>query len=132
PGVTISMRDAGSAEIERRVLDGEVDFGICSRLQNYAELEYQPLLRDRYFIVCSRGHPFEALNRPLTWADVAQYRADWVGLASDTLVGRVHREVLREEQAPMAYVEEVSSSSMLEPMLALGGRFSIIPGLTRI
>jgi len=131
PGVSVSLRDAGSAEIEHRVLDGKVDFGVCSRLQNHPELEYRPLLRDRYGVVCSADHPLAALERPVTWDDVSRYRSDWVGLASDTLVGRVHKQILGDD-APSAYLEELSSTSMLGPMLALGNRFSIIPGLTQV
>lgn len=131
PGVTVSIRDAGSADIERRVYDGELDFGICSRLQDHSELKYLPLIRDHYGVVCSHDHPFSRLDRPIGWRDVKKHRESWVGLISDTLVGRVHKKILGEGAADN-YPEEISSTYMLGSMLALGNRFSIIPSLARV
>jgi len=129
PHVTLSVREAGSAEIERRVREGEVDFGITSRLANYGELDYTPLLRDRYGIVCSAGHPLAGQPAPLSWSQVSPYRGDLVGLASDTQIGILHRRTL--QQFDLAeHREEVSSSTSLYPMLQLGGRLCILPRLT--
>ncbi|CAM3684384.1 LysR family transcriptional regulator [Bordetella tumulicola] len=129
PNVTLSVREAGSAEIERRVRDGEVDFAITSRLADYAELTYTPLLKDRYGVVCSKDHPLAALRGPLHWSQVSAHRDDLVGLASDTLVGSMHRRTLQEYQLTQ-YREEVSSSATLHPMLQLGQRLCVLPTLT--
>jgi DNA-binding transcriptional LysR family regulator len=130
PNVTLSIRDAGSAEIERRVREGQVDFGICSRLSSHQELDYTPLLKDRYGVVCSADHPLATLAGPLSWAKVSAYKHDWVGLASDTQVGSLHRETL-QQFGMMSCPEEVSSSTSLYSMLILGNRFSVVPSLTR-
>ncbi|MBV7481454.1 LysR family transcriptional regulator [Bordetella sp. BOR01] len=129
PQVTLSIREGGSAEIERRVRDGEVDFGLTSRLSNYAELDYSPLFRDRYGVACSNDHPLAVVPGPVRWSQVSAYRDDLVGLASDTQVGSVHRRTL--QQFDLAeHREEVSSSASLYPMLQLGRRISILPMLT--
>ncbi len=129
PEVTLSVREAGSAEIERRVRDGEVDFGITSRLSDYDELDYSPLLKDCYGVVCSDNHALARLRAPLHWSQVSAHRDDLVGLASDTHVGSVHRRTLQEFDLT-EHREEVSSSSSLYPMLQLGNRISILPTLT--
>jgi DNA-binding transcriptional LysR family regulator len=129
PNVTWSLREAGSAEIERRVRDGEVDFGISSRFNDYDDLDYSPLLRDRYGIVCSADHPLAHATAPLRWTEVSAYREDLVHLASDTQVGNVHRRTMQEFDLA-SQREEVSSSSSLYPMLQLGGRICILPALT--
>lgn len=129
PHVMLSVREAGSAEIERRVRDGEVDFGITSRLSDYSDLDYTPLLRDRYGIVCSPDHPLAALPEPVCWSQVSAHQADLVGLASDTQVGIVHRRTLQEFNLA-DHREEVSSSTSLYPMLQLGKRVCILPRLT--
>ncbi|PJX23720.1 hypothetical protein CAP48_11575 [Advenella sp. S44] len=130
PNVTLSIRDAGSAEIERRVREGEVEFGICSQLSNFSELEYTLLLKDRYGVVCSANHPLAMLKEPLHWSDISEYQDDWVGLASDTRVGGMHRETM-ERFGLTSCSEEVSSSTSLFSMLSLGNRFSVVPSLTR-
>jgi DNA-binding transcriptional LysR family regulator len=131
PHVTLSVREAGSAEIERRVRDGEVDFGITSRLADYADLNYLPLLRDRYGIVCSPDHALASLSSPVHWSQVSEHQADLVGLASDTQVGITHRRTLQKFNLA-EYREEVSSSASIYPMLQLGNRLCILPRLTSL
>ncbi|MFC4276265.1 LysR family transcriptional regulator [Achromobacter aloeverae] len=129
PHVTLSVREAGSAEIERRVRDGDVDFGITSRLMDYDDLDYVPLLRDRYGIACSADHPLATPSGEVHWSQVSAHRDDLVGLASDTQVGIVHRQTLQDFDVAEPR-EEVSSSTSLYPMLQLGGRLCILPRLT--
>ncbi|AOB33479.1 hypothetical protein AKI39_06830 [Bordetella sp. H567] len=131
PHVTLSVREAGSAEIERRVRDGEVDFGITSRLSDYADLEYTLLLRDRYGIVCSPDHPLAKAAGSIGWSQVSPYRQDLVGLASDTQIGSLHRRTLQDFDLA-EHREEVSSSTSLYPMLMLGRRLCILPRLTAL
>lgn len=129
PKVTLSIRDGGSAEIERRVRDGEVDFGITSRLADHPELNYAPLMKDRYGVVCSLDHPLASETGTLTWKQVSAYRDDLVGLASDTRVGVLHQTTLQEFELSKPR-EEVSSSPTLHAMLGLGKRLCILPRLT--
>ncbi|MEI2416465.1 LysR family transcriptional regulator [Orrella sp. JC864] len=129
PAVTLSVREGGAAEIERRVRDGEVDFGLTSRLSDYDGLDYTPLLQDRYGVVCSPDHPLAQQVGELGWSEVSAYKRDLVGLASDTQVGSVHRSTLQRFDLA-EYREEVSSSPSLYPMLELGGRLCILPALT--
>jgi DNA-binding transcriptional LysR family regulator len=129
PKVTISLRDSGSQDIERRVLEGEVDFGISSAQSDDPELNYAPLFKDRYGVVCSPDHPLAGLTGPLHWSQVAAFQSTMVGLASDTKVGNLHRETMHRfdlSDCP----EEVSSSPSLYAMLVQGNRFSILPVLT--
>lgn len=129
PQITLSLRDGGSRDIERRVLEGEVDFGISSAQMGYGELNYAPLFKDRYGVVCSPDHPLAKLEGSLHWSQIAPYQADMVGLASDTHVGSLHRENL-QRFGLTNYPEEVSSSASLYAVLSLGSRFSIVPVLT--
>jgi len=128
PNVTLSLREGGSADIEHRVLNGEVDFGLSSPQKAYRELDYAPLLKDQYGVVCSRDHPL-AIDQPLKWSDIAPHEKSMVGLASDTHIGILHRETL-QRFGLSSYKEEVSSSSSLFSVLSLGRRFSIVPALT--
>lgn len=129
PNVTLSLREGGSADIERRVVNGEVDFGLSSPQNAYRELEYAPLLKDQYGVVCSADHPLAQSVEPLDWVDIAPYEKTMVGLASDTHIGILHRETL-QRFGLASYKEEVSSSSSLFSVLSMGRRFSIVPALT--
>lgn len=70
PGITLSLRNPAAQETERLVLEGEVDFAIDSRYRGHAALDYTPLVRDCYGVVCHRDSPLAGLKRPITWADL--------------------------------------------------------------
>ena len=60
PGISISVHDGGSDRIERAVLDGEMDFGLSSRLNNFPDLDYVPILSDPFGVIYPADHPMPA------------------------------------------------------------------------
>ncbi len=128
PGVAISLREGGTEDLERRVLEGDVDFGLSSSLSTHPDLSYSLLFQDAYGVVCSKDHHFANHEGPIGWDEVAQRQHEMVGLASDTRVGSVHSETLQRFGLDRRF-EEVSGSPSLYPVLSQGNRFSIIPAL---
>ncbi len=128
PEVNISIQDAGSAKIERAVLDGEVDFGLTSRLLNYPELDYRPVLHDAFGVVMPHDHVLAKINRPLKWADLANH--PYIGLTSDTGIG-----ALLETYPEISFGQNsdphdrASSTTSLYAMLRLSGKISVLPSL---
>jgi DNA-binding transcriptional LysR family regulator len=128
PDVNISIQDAGSAKIERAVLDGEVDFGLTSRLLNYPELDYRPVLHDVFGVVMPHDHVLAKINRPLTWADLANH--SYIGLTSDTGIGALletYPEISFGQNADPH--DQASSTTSLYAMLRLSGKISVLPTL---
>jgi DNA-binding transcriptional LysR family regulator len=127
PEVTISLRDAGALRIEQMVLDGEVDFGITARHKGAPELDYAPLVADRYGVICRPDHPIVQKSRPLKWKDLPS--RDYVGFSHDTDVG----SFLASHAGETAHLEgehdEVSGTTALFALLAIGGSYSIVPAL---
>lgn len=128
PDITISVSDGSSDKVERAVLSGEVDFGIASRLNNYPDLAYVPIVADRFGVLFPEGHPLAQIERPLTWADLATHK--YIALANDTGIGAIldanpslglHHEASLQDRA--------SSTTSLFAMLTLGGRISVLPEL---
>jgi DNA-binding transcriptional LysR family regulator len=128
PGITLSVQDAGSAKIEDGVLAGEVDFGIASRLRNYPELVYTPILRDPFGAIMPTDHPLAAEDGPITWAEVRRH--EYVGLTNDTGIGAFLENYpeLRLDEATQRY-DHASSTTSLYAMLCLGGKISVLPAL---
>ncbi len=128
PDVKISVQDAGSAKIERAVLDGEVDFGLTSRLHNYPELDYRPVLQDVFGVVMPHDHPLSKLKRPLQWSDLSSDA--FIGLTSDTGIGALlesYPEIsLGKNSDPY---DKASSTTSLYAMLRLSGKISVLPAL---
>jgi DNA-binding transcriptional LysR family regulator len=128
PNITISVCDGGSDKIERAVLDGEVDFGLASRLNTYPELDYVPLLTDPFGVIFPNDHPLACTNGPIKWSDLSLY--EYIGLTNDTGIGaflEAYPELgLNEKINPY---DHASSTTSLYAMLSLGGKISVLPAL---
>lgn len=70
PGVSVRLLDDNSRNVERMVLDGEVDFGIGSPVSKLPEILFEPIVDDRFGLVCSRQHPL-ARRRSIRWQELA-------------------------------------------------------------
>lgn len=128
PGITVAVQDAGSARIEAGVLAGEVDFGIASRLRNYPELVYTPILRDPFGAIMPADHPLALQDGPINWAEVRRH--PYIGLTNDTGIGAFlenHPELGLDDSAQP--YDHASSTTSLYAMLRLGGKVSVLPAL---
>lgn len=128
PDITVSVQDAGSARIERVVLDGEVDFGLASRLKNYPQLDYRPILSDPFGVIMPHDHPLAAEDGPVRWADLSAY--EYIGLTNDTGIGAFLEEYPQLGLARHANPHDhASSTTSLYAMLRMGGKISVLPAL---
>ncbi|MBV1789846.1 LysR family transcriptional regulator [Marinobacterium sp. D7] len=57
PSISVHIRDDSAGSLEQRVLNNEVDFAIAGNHSDQPDLEYRPLLRDRYGLVVPHQHP---------------------------------------------------------------------------
>ena len=127
PDLTISVRDAGSAKIERAVLEGEVDFGIASRLKNYPELDYVPMLTDPFGVIMPHDHPLASSDEPIRWSDLAPF--EYILLTNDTGIGAFLEGYPELGLNPSSPYDHASSTTSLYAMLSLGGKISVLPAL---
>jgi DNA-binding transcriptional LysR family regulator len=128
PEITVSVQDAGSAKIERAVLDGEVDFGLATPLKRYPELDYAPVLADSFGVIMPHDHPLAAADGPVSWAELAPY--EYIGLTNDTGIGAFLENYpdlgLARNASPY---DHASSTTSLYAMLRMGGKISVLPAL---
>lgn len=128
PDIAISVYDEGSDKIERSVLNGEKDFGLSSRLNNFPDLDYLPVLADPFGVVFPSDHPLAQHKSPITWKDLIPY--EYIGLTKDTGIGALLKSypelglVDRGES-----FDHASSTTSLYALLKLGGRISVLPAL---
>jgi DNA-binding transcriptional LysR family regulator len=128
PDVTVSIRDGAAAQVERMVVEGEVDFAVASRHRGPEDqLDYVPLLRDRYGVVCRPGLPLARGRKPLRWADLPA--AGYVGFTDDTGIGAFLREHAGTFPALLGPHDEISSTTSLYAVLNAWDRYSILPAL---
>jgi len=62
-GFELSIAEGGSAELCAKMLDGDLDTVVMVEPEKLPErLNRWPLFEDRYFVMCSREHPFAAMS----------------------------------------------------------------------
>jgi DNA-binding transcriptional LysR family regulator len=126
PDITISVSDGSSDKVERAVLSGEVDFGIASRLNNFADLTYLPIVADRFGVLYPADHPLGQLKRAPRWSDLADHK--YISLAHDTGIGAfLDSHPATGTHHPANLHDRASSTTSLFAMLNLGGRISVLP-----
>lgn len=72
PKVRIKVFDASANEVLAAVARGEADFGLNFIGSQEPDIEFKPLLEERFVAACLRDHPL-ARKRQATWSDLAQY-----------------------------------------------------------
>lgn len=74
PDIQLGVEDDTARNVQHRVLEQRVDFGIGSLWEEDPNLEFEPVLRDEMGLVCRRDHPLALAERPLAWADLAGHK----------------------------------------------------------
>jgi DNA-binding transcriptional LysR family regulator len=72
PRVRIKVFDAGANDVLAAVLRGEVDFGLNFIGAQESDIDFTPLVEERFVAACTRDHPIAKLSR-VTWARLADY-----------------------------------------------------------
>ncbi len=72
PGIDILVRDTLHGEILDLVESGIADFGLTVPPSTSKRLDFEPLIVDRFVMVCARNHPL-ASHEWVTWSQMVQY-----------------------------------------------------------
>jgi DNA-binding transcriptional LysR family regulator len=72
PKVRVRIHDASANEVLATVARNEADFGLNFVGSQEADIEFQPLLEERFVAACPRDHPL-ARRRSVTWKDLAAH-----------------------------------------------------------
>lgn len=127
PNISVAVSDGGAELVQQRVLASEADFGITSRWADDPGLEFQPLLYDRFGVVCRNDHPLSRSKKRISWKRLQGER--YIGLGVDTGI----RTMLQSTPDLPAMLRtphfEVSSTGSLHAMLDAGLGISVLPAL---
>jgi DNA-binding transcriptional LysR family regulator len=70
PGIRVRLRDDNARGVHRQVRHNEADFGISNLWQPHPELQFTPLTRDRFGLVCRADHPLAREQGPVSWREL--------------------------------------------------------------
>lgn len=72
PKLRVHVFDASANEVLAAVARGESDFGLNFMGGSEPDIDFQPLLEERFVAACRRDHPLAKL-RQATWSDLVPY-----------------------------------------------------------
>lgn len=72
PKIRLRVLDAGAAEVLNAVARGEADFGLNFIGAQEPDIEFHPLLEERFVAACRRDHPL-ARKRQVSWKELAAH-----------------------------------------------------------
>ena len=81
PRIRIRILDLSANDVLEAVKRGQAEFGINLLGAQEPDIDFEPLLRDQFLLVCRHDHPLAGLER-VRWRDIVPYRFITVGLLS--------------------------------------------------
>src|SRR5262245_8255832 len=127
PHVTIQIREENERAVNRRLQDGEADFGFGGDFETIAELRYRPLVQDRVGLLCRADHPLARGRGALAWKDLRGLR--FAAFGSQTTLRRLVETVgqlPRDSREPAYEVADVITlEALLENGLAVATAFEL-------
>jgi DNA-binding transcriptional LysR family regulator len=78
PLVRVTVFDAKANDVLAAVAQGEADFGLSFLGAYESDIDFKPLVEERFVAACRRDHPIAKL-RSVTWAQLAAY--DFIAVA---------------------------------------------------
>jgi len=89
--VDIELRDMDSSSILHELSRDRIDIGIATLGENGVGLHSEPLLSDRFGVICAPSHPLAQSRDPVAWDALAGER-----LIANSLSARISAEASRE------------------------------------
>jgi DNA-binding transcriptional LysR family regulator len=70
PNIRVRIVDGGATEVLSSVMRGEAEFGLNCIGEQEPEIEFEPILREPYILICLKDDPL-ARKPEVTWAELA-------------------------------------------------------------
>lgn len=128
PAISITIQDDVGAKVIDRVKSGAVDFGIGTNELRSTEIDFKPLFRERFSVVCNKRHPFAKL-RSVTWGRLCE--TQFVGMTDETGLGRLINRIDEEQTQHLNVVIRVSQLSTILGQLEENLGVSLLPEIAK-
>jgi len=125
PDNRVAVLDHSAAGVAQAVLVREAEFGITIAGPQAPDLTSELLLKDRFVLVCPRGHAFARAAR-VSWAQLAQQRLILPGRGSSN---RPLLDARLPAESPLRSHFEVQRSATALGMAAAGVGLAVVPSL---
>ncbi len=123
-GFEVMLREVHSTRMTDAVLEGVVDAAIGRVVGSHPDLVIEPLLRDRYNVVCAEDHPLALANRAVSWEEILRERI----VANESYDASIRKRLEGIESDGRFHVSSVPSAFA---MARAGVGVTIMPRIAR-
>jgi DNA-binding transcriptional LysR family regulator len=127
PKVSISIRDENVDGIIDQVKAGQVDFAVTCLFTDDPDVEFQPIIHDRFRFVCHRDHPL-AGRKSVSWAQLRTI--DIVTTTKGSGVRSLIERALADDHVFDNALYEVSRVPSVLRIIEESGVASVLPALS--
>lgn len=127
PQVSITIRDDNVDGILEQVKTGEVDFAITCLFQDDREINFRPLLRDRFRFICHKDHPYSDRSE-VSWDELREI--SMVTTTKGSGISRLIERALPNTRVFREAAYEVSRVPSVLKIVEDGGVSSVLPALS--
>jgi len=114
PGITLTVEEISSTEIETALEEGRMDVGLGFLTRHSPNLRYEPLCTDEFALIVSEGHPW--WNRSvIRFSELHQQRL--LQLPDSFVMRRMSDEISRNHQVRPRTVAEINAIGTLLRLL---------------
>ena len=126
PGVKVQMTDDTTTAMERRILNGEVEFGVGGAPRWREALAFSPVLEDPFVLVCRRDHAL-ARRAKVPMREVLKYPV--ISLAVGSNVRTVLIRLLEADGLAFTPAYELVHHHPVGAMVEAGLGVSLLPSI---
>ncbi|CAN7704825.1 LysR family transcriptional regulator [Variovorax paradoxus] len=126
PRVRIRLIDESSAEILMAVARGDADFGLTYIGTQEPDIDFEPLLEERFVVACPAGHPL-AKHKRVTWAELARH--EYVTIAQGSGNRFLIDQALSHVESKPQWFCEVRHVPALVSLVEAGLGLGVVPRL---
>ncbi len=126
PNINVYLREENAEGVQRRLLAGDVAFGISNIWQEDAQIDFQPLFQDRYGVMYASPSALDESDDPVRWRELDKFRV--IGFSSDWgLQTRLQSRNIPEGVRRPRY--EVSNTTTMAALISEGAGVSVVSAL---
>jgi LysR family carnitine catabolism transcriptional activator len=126
PFVTVTLQPLPAEKVLEVVCNGTVDFALSTPPTLHEEINYEPLLRDQFVLICRKADPISSTKK-MSWSIFAE--RPFIASGSFTSVRQITNRVLAETGQNIMPRYESPNLAVLGAMVAEGLGISAVPRL---
>ncbi|MEC9483223.1 MAG: LysR family transcriptional regulator [Halomonas sp.] len=127
PQINLSLHDVLADQVNQLVREGRAGLGFSVPPQQSDDLAFEPVLTDRYVVVCPLGHPLLE-QQTVTWAQLSNY--PFIGINRLSSSRQDIDRVMAEVGQPLDILCDASQIATVGRMVAAGLGISVLPALS--